>query len=217
MHLPDGKPLPSITPHEVSITPHEVWTEGNTEVFQRNYDWLARVTAHSYARHAPAVLRDDLLQECRIGLFHAIRRFDPSRGVEFTSFARVVVRRAAIRFLRAERCGGFGRSGEASVHSLHEVFEADVAPGDLLIDPATARELWVLEFREHLRRELSPAQQKVLELHLNYGYTFGEVARHLGMSVGGVVSLWQKMLAQLRRRWCASDLGVRVTVSSHSS
>lgn len=48
---------------------------------------------------------DDLLQEGRIALWHAILRFDIGRGVAFSSFACVAIRRQVWRaVVLAERC-----------------------------------------------------------------------------------------------------------------
>ena len=47
---------------------------------------------------------DDLLQEGRIGLWHAILRYDPGRGTAFSSFAVVAIRRRIWRTVKlAER------------------------------------------------------------------------------------------------------------------
>jgi RNA polymerase sigma factor (sigma-70 family) len=48
---------------------------------------------------------DDLLQEGRIAVWHAVLRFDVARGVPFSSFAWVAIRRQIWRVvMRAERC-----------------------------------------------------------------------------------------------------------------
>ncbi len=56
-------------------------------------------------QHVGHTAYDDLLQEGRIALWHAILRFDVGRGVAFSSFACVAIRRQIWRAVRlAERC-----------------------------------------------------------------------------------------------------------------
>lgn len=50
----------------------------------------------------PARDREDLLQECRLCAWQAIDRFDPGRGVKFSSYAHVALKRLLTRRVSAE-------------------------------------------------------------------------------------------------------------------
>jgi RNA polymerase sigma-B factor len=58
---------------------------GAREELVRRYERLALRLARRFAERGEA--QEDLDQVARIGLLHSIRRFDPSRGVQFTTFA----------------------------------------------------------------------------------------------------------------------------------
>lgn len=55
----------------------------------RRYDGLAHALAHKFRR--PATSLDDLIQVARYGLVNALDRFDPDRGVRFTTYATSVI------------------------------------------------------------------------------------------------------------------------------
>jgi RNA polymerase sigma-B factor len=58
-------------------------------VLLQRYEALARSLAARSAK--PADEFDDLVQVARLGILHALDRFDPDRGVEFTTFAWATV------------------------------------------------------------------------------------------------------------------------------
>jgi len=72
----------------------------------------ARLREEAIRRHLPLVhwcvkdfrprrdLHDDIVQVGTIGLFHAVDRFDPGRGVEFPTFARPTIRGEILRYFR---------------------------------------------------------------------------------------------------------------------
>jgi len=65
-------------------------------------------------QHVGHTAYDDLLQEGRIALWHAILRYDPTRGVAFSSFAFVAIRRQIWRAVAlAERCWVWLRPSES--------------------------------------------------------------------------------------------------------
>lgn len=55
----------------------------------RRYDGLANALARKFRR--PATSMDDLIQVARYGLVNALDRFDPERGVRFTTYAASVI------------------------------------------------------------------------------------------------------------------------------
>ena len=59
--------------------------------FIKQHDRLVRVIVNQY--HVSGVDPEDLMQEGRIGLIEAAKRFDPSRGIKFESYASWWIRR----------------------------------------------------------------------------------------------------------------------------
>lgn len=59
---------------------------------------LARHLAERFTGHN--VDREDLLQEARIGVWQAALKFDPSRGLKFSTLASTIIVRRLLRFVR---------------------------------------------------------------------------------------------------------------------
>src|SRR5688572_1238678 len=64
----------------------------------QQYLGLAKVLADRAARDPSE--RDDAFQVAQLGLLHALKRFDPTRGVEFTTFAWSTIQGELKRFHR---------------------------------------------------------------------------------------------------------------------
>lgn len=75
-----------------------------------------RVREEAIQRHLPLVhwcvndfgprldIREDVVQVGRIGLIHAVDRFDPGRGVAFPTFARPTINGEILRYFRDRDC-----------------------------------------------------------------------------------------------------------------
>jgi RNA polymerase sigma-B factor len=63
-----------------------------------HYDWLALSLARQFRTRRES--REDLGQVARIGLIHAVDRYDPARGRPFTAFARATIIGEIKRHLR---------------------------------------------------------------------------------------------------------------------
>lgn len=169
--------------------PYAAYSGGEPEdaVLER-FGWLVLLIVAKWAPH-PA-MRDDLVQEGRIGLWKAARKFDPSRGVKFVSYAGHLIlgemlhwvrdNAAAVRTPRTEWDAG----RRAVVTSLDALTEPDPAHGS----PTIPRELWHEERgfqRAEMLADLARLPQlrrgAVLLVHLG-GMTQTEAARALGCS-----------------------------------
>lgn len=76
-------------------------TLDNYEDFLTRYHKLmAKAVHHAYRICGRTIGLDDLWQEARIALFHAIMKFDPSRGVYFWVYLQKLVRNRTLLLIR---------------------------------------------------------------------------------------------------------------------
>ena len=128
--------------------------------------------------------KDDLLQEGMIGLFRAIREYDPGRDASLATFCSLVVTRHLYNAVR-----NMGRQKHLPLNSFVSIYGDEDSPegeqvaevtdygGDperLLIAQENADELYRL-----IEEELSPLEREVLDLRIT-GMKNGEIARVLG-------------------------------------
>jgi RNA polymerase sigma factor for flagellar operon FliA len=72
------------------------------DIMIKDYLPLVRKVAHRIARHLPSNIEvNDLISSGSVGLLYALERFDPSRGLDFGTFAEFRIKGAILDNLRA--------------------------------------------------------------------------------------------------------------------
>lgn len=132
---------------------------------------------------------DDLIQEGMIGLFKAVRDYDPGRDASFHTFADLCISRqmytaieASQRKKHAPLNSYVSIDDESNAHPdgaegyLQGVLMAitEESPEDIIIDEENARRL-----ENTIMEVLSPLERKVLNLKLT-GMGYSEIARVIG-------------------------------------
>ena len=128
--------------------------------------------------------KDDLIQEGMIGLFRAIREYDPGRDASLPTFCNLVVTRHLYNAVR-----NMGRQKHLPLNNFIPLYgdddssEGESIPGreDYGRDPeglVIAREN-TERINRVIEEELSPLEREVLDLRLT-GMKNGEIARVLG-------------------------------------
>ncbi|GAB3770095.1 RNA polymerase sporulation-specific sigma factor [Nocardioides ginsengisegetis] len=162
----------------------------------RRHETLARRRARAYfligADH------DDLVQEAMIGLFQAVRDFDPEAGASFRSFAEVCVARQVVSAVRAAT-----RHKHAALNAyvpLHAPTGDDdrtigeTLPAPALADPAehvVATE-GLHDLRRQVRGLLSDLEVEVLRLQLD-GVGYRDIAGRLDRGAKTVDNALQRI------------------------
>ncbi|HEX7355581.1 MAG TPA: RNA polymerase sporulation sigma factor SigH [Mycobacteriales bacterium] len=167
-------------------------------VLLTRYRGLARSKARPYFLAGGD--RDDVVQEAMIGLYKAIRDFDPSRDVAFPAFADLCVTRQVISAVKSANRHKH-RPLNASVSLGRPVggFDgervlADTLPAPLAEDPAelvvSAERIRGLQ--RHLDAVLSDLEVDVLRLFVE-GRSYVEIAEHLHRQVKAIDNAIQRV------------------------
>lgn len=153
--------------------------------------------------------RDDVAQEAMIGLFKAIRDFEPGAGASFRSFAELCITRQVLSAIRGATRQKHGPLNTAvsldrpctpgSARTVAEVLPADDGedPLRLLVAIDDQRRL-----RAALADVLSGLEAEVLTLYLD-GCSYDEIATRVGRHAKAVDNALQRVKRKLEDRVAA--------------
>ncbi len=154
------------------------------------------VLRFSRARFLAGGEHEDLVQEGMIGLYKAIRDYDPSRDTSFSSFAGLCIDRQILKAIEA-----YGRDKMKPLNESvgltgdEEPFPEQTLGGDpesIVIEREAADEQLRL-----LRGRLSRLENQVLDLYLE-GCDWHEIAARLGKSPKAVDNALQRIRRKSR-------------------
>ena len=140
---------------------------------------------------------DDLIQEGMIGLFKAVRDFQPGREATFATFARMCIDRQIYSAIQnSNRQKHLPLNSYVSLNQEDEsspIWELSVEnPEEIIIDQETTRDL-----QQKISDYLSPMENKVLDLYLK-GEDYVEIGRILGKSPKSIDNALQRIRAKIR-------------------
>ncbi len=173
-----------------------------TEVLQR-YKGFARARARAF--YLTGSDPDDVVQEAMIGLYKAVRDYDPSQDTPFRAFADLCICRqilTAVKGANRAKHGPLNHAvsldargrGEQAPEPLSEALEAS-----LLTDPETlvlAAET-IEELRTMMLRSLTALESEVLALHMQ-GRSYEEIAEVLGSPTKSIDNALQRVKRKVR-------------------
>lgn len=177
------------------------------------YQPLVRAIAVSQRRQMPTSAPwdlDDLVGAGSIGLLQAIQGFDPSRGVQFGTYATPRIRGAMIDAIREYEWAPRAvlqqaKAGEVELRSMHAVDfqtvrEEAAAPRHGLMHPAVpaADPDGVSEFWREQLRGCSQRERLMLLLYYREEMTMAAIGRELELSESRVSQLMAQLLDRLR-------------------
>lgn len=176
--------------------------QGNPEIMDylmEKYKNLVRKKARAF--YLTGGDNDDLIQEGMIGLFKAVRDYDPEREGTFSGFADLCIMRQVYTAVEAS-----GRKKHIPLNSYisldsgtvgrreHEVPLQDVLPDpregnpeELVIDREDQEQM-----QRELRKRLSKFETQVLEAYLN-GMGYREIGEMLGKSPKSIDNALQRI------------------------
>lgn len=137
--------------------------------------------------------QEDLLQEGMLGLFKAIRSYQPDGGASFRSYASLLISRQMYSaVLKASRQKHRPLNSSISISALQEnqkdaELGAADSPESILIDFENASAL-----RKNIDQHLSHMEREVLEFYLQ-GMDYQEIARRMHRSPKSVDNALQRI------------------------
>lgn len=151
---------------------------------------------------------DDLIQEGMIGLFKAVRDYDPGRDASFFTFADLCVSRQMYTAIQASSRkkhaplnryislstgeeGETDREEKRAPFTLPDLWEK--SPEELVIDRENVELL-----EKTIEKELSAFEKQVLDLYLT-GMGYAQIAKVLGRDEKSTDNALQRIKGKLRR------------------
>lgn len=173
--------------------------ENASSTLLKKYRTLVRCKARSYFLAGGD--REDVIQEGMIGLYKAIRDYDPSRQSSFRSFAELCVTRQMITAIKTAT-----RRKHAPLNSYVSLSRPTITEDDgerLLTDILAAKEIcdpaeivisaWEGDFIRHgLCESLSGFEAQVLRLYVS-GRSYQQIAEQLGRHAKAVDNALQRI------------------------
>ena len=140
--------------------------------------------------------REDLLQEGMMGLFRAIREFEPGREASFSTYAVVVITHYMLDAVqRASRRKHQILNNSLSISDLEEQADSRLgiseSPESIIVSMENARDL-----RERIDGALSPLERRVLERYLD-GQSYTEIAEAMERSPKSIDNALQRIRAKV--------------------
>lgn len=166
------------------------------EILMNRYKQMVRSTAREL--YLVGGDREDLLQEGMLGLFKAIRQYDPDREASFSTFAGMLVSRQMYTAIEASR-----RKKHQALNSSISLNELEEDQGDGALGTAESPETIYLEeenartLQKQIEDSLSLLETKVFRLYLE-GQDYGQIASALGKKPKSIDNALQRIRAKVR-------------------
>lgn len=150
---------------------------------------------------------DDLIQEGMIGLFKAVRDFDPGRDASFSTFAELCVSRQMYTAVQASKrkkhiplntyvpLDGGGETGDDEGGRLAALLadKAQSSPEELFLDKER-----VAYLEQAITQGLSEFERQVLDLYQT-GMSYSQIAKVLGREEKATDNALQRLKAKIRK------------------
>ena len=181
--------------------------EAVTDYIMDKYKNLVRNKAKSM--YILGADNDDLIQEGMIGLFKAVRDYDPGRDASFYTFADLCVSRQMYKAVQASRREKHAPlntyislyadtaeaesdgNGTALVNVIASAVETN--PEQLMIDRENVADIEAI-----IEKELSGFEKQVLDLYIT-GMSYSQIAGVLSRDAKSTDNALQRLKAKLRR------------------
>jgi len=145
---------------------------------------------------------EDLIQEGMIGLFKAVRDYNPEKEVSFFAFAEICISRQLYSALEASNRKkhmplntyiSFSNQEDSEGVNLEQMItEQTISPEQMLIEQEGKQ-----EFFDKLEEKLSPMEKKVLYLYLE-GSSYTQIAENMGKTPKSIDNTLQRIRGKIK-------------------
>ncbi|MBQ7613979.1 MAG: RNA polymerase sporulation sigma factor SigH [Butyrivibrio sp.] len=191
---------------ELIVQVHDGDDPAIVEYLMNKYKELVRKKANSM--YILGADKDDLIQEGMIGLFKAIRDYDPGRDASFSTFADLCISRqmySAIKSQARKKHGPLNsyisiyasrEDSEAGLETpLEDMLEADpnFVPEQYVIDQESLKTL-----ETEIEKELSDLERQILDLYVT-GMSIKKISAVLGRDEKSTDNAMQRVRSKLKK------------------
>lgn len=160
------------------------------------------VKSHAKQYHINGADKEDLIQEGMIGLYKAIRDYNPQKNTYFHVFAQLCITRqimTAVRSANRKKHTPLNdyisldmNTEDANENIIGQFSVTSVkGPEEILIEKEDSENM-----RKKLEKVLTEKEIKIVDLYLN-GYSYMEMAKIIGISDKGISSALQRVKRKL--------------------
>ena len=140
---------------------------------------------------------EDLIQEGMLGLFKAVRDYNPGKEASFATFAGLCIDRQMYSAVAASQ-----RQKHQPLNSFVSLSEPVSEQELRLVDEETPEEIMisrenVIGMHERIKERLSKFEYQVLELYLK-GYDYTQIAEKLGKQPKAIDNALQRIRSKVR-------------------
>ncbi len=138
---------------------------------------------------------EDIAQEVFLKIFRSLERFDPTRGVKFTTWVYTFVRNHCFDVLKKRRLQTVSLAAKDDDHGdIEPSDETQLAPNEAALNLELGRKI------EEALDGLGPDQRLAFVLREDQGLDYGAIAEVMGVSEGTVKSRLHRAKEALRHR-----------------
>lgn len=187
------------------------------ELIQRLHEGEAKIMEYILNKYKPLVRKranalyliggdtDDLIQEGMIGLFKAIREYQPQKESSFYHFADLCVARQIYTAVEASR-----RKKHAPLNSYISIYDDSMSDGvvlaDVLMGEAEENPEYLLIDKENLQQKLESLAKKLSRMekqvfdYMLEGLTYRQIAERMNKSPKTIDNAIQRMKSKVEEK-----------------
>ncbi len=172
-----------------------------TELFERYKDLVVKISRSYFIVGGDL---EDLIQEGMLGLYKALKGFNPKKDASFKTFAIICIKhqiQTAIKRASADKNKPLSQA--VSFQDFSENDTLDILPVALVLESTPAERAIDKENFENLKKtiiqSLSKLELKVLKLYLQ-GYSYKEISTQLNITSKSIDNSLSRIKSKLKER-----------------